>query len=145
MSFLPSQSSLSLGVRRLSTAAAMSTYARAASNAVRSFSEIPGPPLYPVVGNLYQVQSCEDVKKILADIIIARLMQLKKILSNCLLSFQYVIGPFSKTKYHEALASLHRDYGPVVRENIGGRVIVHVFDPEDIKVGLSQCQTSSTV
>ena len=35
----------------------MSTYARAASTAARSFSEIPGPPLYPVIGNLYQV--CE--------------------------------------------------------------------------------------
>ena len=67
-------------------------------------------------------------------------------LSNCLVSFQYVFGPFSKTKYHEALAALHRDYGPVVRENIGGRVIVHVFDPEDIKAGFRQlfhqCQTS---
>ena len=48
-------------------------------------------------------------------------------------SFQYVFGPFSKLKYHEALAVLHREYGPLVKENIGGRVIVHVFDPEDIK------------
>ena len=47
--------------------------------------------------------------------------------------FQYVFGPFSKPKYHEALSALHREYGPLVKENIGGRVIVHVFDPEDIK------------
>ena len=24
-------------------------------------------------------------------------------------------------------------YGPLVKENIGGKIIVHVFDPEDIK------------
>ena len=47
--------------------------------------------------------------------------------------FQYVFGPFRKDKYHEALSALHREYGPLVKENIGGRVIVHVFDPEDIK------------
>jgi hypothetical protein len=36
-------------------------------------------------------------------------------------------------KYHEALKSLYQTYGPLVRENLGGRVIVHVFHPEDIK------------
>ena len=44
-----------------------------------------------------------------------------------------MFGPFRKDKYHEALSALHREYGPLVKENIGGRVIVHVFDPEDIK------------
>ena len=28
---------------------------------------------------------------------------------------------------------MYRRYGPLVKENIGGKVIVHVFDPEDIK------------
>jgi hypothetical protein len=76
------------------------SYARAAAtNAARAFTEIPGPMLYPIVGNLHQ----------------------------------YVFGPFNKFKYHEALAQLHKEYGPLVKENIGGRVIVHVFDTEDIK------------
>ena len=46
---------------------------------------------------------------------------------------QYMIGPFDKFKYHEALKNLRQTYGPVVKENLGGKVIVHVFDPEDIK------------
>ena len=70
-----------------------------AVNLIRSFSDIPGPVLYPLVGNLYQ----------------------------------YVMGPFSKDKYQEALMSLYREYGNLVRQNIGGREIIHVFDPEDIK------------
>ncbi len=36
-------------------------------------------------------------------------------------------------KYHQVLDSLHKEYGPVVKEDIGGRVLVHAFDPEDIK------------
>ena len=28
---------------------------------------------------------------------------------------------------------MYVEYGPLVKENIGGKVIVHVFDPEDIK------------
>ena len=69
------------------------------SSASKPFHEIPGPRLYPVVGNL----------------------------------FQYVLGPFDRSKYHEALSQLYRKYGPVVKEDIGGRTVVHVFEPEDIK------------
>ena len=32
------------------------------------------------------------------------------------------------------LLDMYREYGPLVKENIGGKIIVHVFDPEDIKV-----------
>lgn len=46
---------------------------------------------------------------------------------------QYIFGPFDRLKYHEALKTLYRTYGPLVKENLGGRVIVHVFQPEDIK------------
>ena len=28
---------------------------------------------------------------------------------------------------------MFRQHGPLVRENIGGKTVVHVFDPEDIK------------
>ena len=28
---------------------------------------------------------------------------------------------------------MFRRHGPLVRENIGGKTVVHVFDPEDIK------------
>ncbi|XP_059087121.1 probable cytochrome P450 CYP44 [Tigriopus californicus] len=48
------------------------------------------------------------------------------------------VGPFNKFKYHEALQSLYRTYGPVVKQSIGGRVIVHVFEPSDIQCVYSQ-------
>ena len=46
---------------------------------------------------------------------------------------QYIFGPFDRLKYHHALASLHKEYGPIVKEDLGGREIIHLFDPEDIK------------
>ena len=48
-------------------------------------------------------------------------------------SLLYRFGERSKTEYHLALLDMYRLYGPIVRENIGGTTIVHVFDPEDIK------------
>ena len=43
-------------------------------------------------------------------------------------------GPYNRLKYHEALADMHRQFGPIVKEQIGPeKEIVHVFDPEDIK------------
>ncbi len=44
----------------------------------------------------------------------------------------YTIVVFSY-KYHEVLDSLYKEYGPVVKEDIGGRVLVHIFNPDDIK------------
>ena len=63
-------------------------------------------------------------------------------------SLLYRFGVRDKTEYHLALTDMYREYGPVVREDIGGRTIgrsedteeditehflVHVFSPEDIK------------
>nr|QGQ60786.1 CYP44 [Eurytemora pacifica] len=45
----------------------------------------------------------------------------------------YRFGQFNKTQYHEALKDMHLKYGPLVKENIGGKIVIHVFDPEDIK------------
>merc|ERR1719259_900663 len=45
----------------------------------------------------------------------------------------YRFGEFKKDQYHLALQDMYQKYGPLVKENIGGKVIVHVFDPEDIK------------
>jgi len=50
----------------------------------------------------------------------------------------YRFGDFKKTQYHEALRGMYLKYGPLVKENIGGKVILHVFDPEDIKTVYSQ-------
>jgi len=36
-------------------------------------------------------------------------------------------------RYHEALLAMHRRYGPLVRERIGRKTIVHVFSPDDIQ------------
>jgi len=43
------------------------------------------------------------------------------------------LGPRSKEEYHLALRDMFRMFGPLVRERLGGKDIVHVFDPEDIK------------
>lgn len=80
-------------------AGAPSVLKQAARLAGKPFASIPGPPLYPVVGNLPQ----------------------------------YIFGPFDRLKYQHALESLHKEYGSLVKENLGGRTIIHVFDPEDIK------------
>ncbi len=45
----------------------------------------------------------------------------------------YMFGPFVRLKYHEALKMMRQTYGSIVKENLGGKVIIHVFDPEDIK------------
>jgi hypothetical protein len=36
--------------------------------------------------------------------------------------------------YHNVLRELHAKYGPVVREDIGSDTVIHVFDPDDVKV-----------
>jgi len=48
-------------------------------------------------------------------------------------ALMYRLGRRDKTQYHQALQDMYVEYGPLVKENIGGKVIVHVFDPEDIK------------
>ena len=47
--------------------------------------------------------------------------------------FKCRFGNYKKTEYHVALLDMYQRYGPVVREKIGGKNIIHVFDPEDIK------------
>ncbi len=45
-------------------------------------------------------------------------------------------GPYDRLRYHLALVSMHRQYGPLVRERIGWgqqSTVLHVFDPDDIK------------
>lgn len=54
----------------------------------------------------------------------------------------YKLGVFDVRKYHEVLEHLHKQYGPIVRETIGSRTVVHVFDPDDIKeVYMNEGQT----
>ena len=72
---------------------------KAASIVAKPFSAIPGPKLYPILGNLPQ----------------------------------YIFGQFDRLKYQQALISLHKEYGPIVKQNLGGRDTVHVFEPDDIK------------
>ena len=38
-------------------------------------------------------------------------------------SLLYRFGEHSKTEYHLALLDMFRQYGPLVRENVGGRTI----------------------
>ncbi|CAG7828568.1 unnamed protein product [Allacma fusca] len=48
-------------------------------------------------------------------------------------TYLYKLGIYSVFQYHKVLQTLHAKYGPVVREKIGNRTIVHVFDPDDVK------------
>lgn len=45
----------------------------------------------------------------------------------------YKFGKFSIENYPAVLNKLHQEYGPICREKIGGRTVVHVFDPEDAR------------
>lgn len=46
----------------------------------------------------------------------------------------YWSGKYDRLSYHKVLNLLYQEYGPVVKENFGDRTIVHVFEPEDIKI-----------
>jgi len=43
------------------------------------------------------------------------------------------LGKRTKEQYHLALGDMYRKYGPLVKERLGGKNIIHVFCPEDIK------------
>lgn len=42
-------------------------------------------------------------------------------------------GKFNVLKYHKVLQHIHEKYGPLVKERLGSKTIVHVFDPDDAK------------
>merc|ERR1712013_383249 len=52
------------------------------------------------------------------------------VVGSCL---QYRYGTRNKTAYHLGLLDMFEQYGPIVQEHIGGKAVVHVFCPEDIK------------
>ena len=49
-------------------------------------------------------------------------------------SLLYRFGRRDKTEYHLALLDMYREYGPVVREDIGGRTIGRSGDSEEVIV-----------
>ena len=52
------------------------------------------------------------------------------LVGSCL---RYRFGSRGKTEYHLALKDMHQEFGPLVKEQIGTRTILHVFCPDDIK------------
>ena len=50
----------------------------------------------------------------------------------------YKLGILDSTKYHKVLNCLYQEYGPLVKEQLGNKTILHVFDLDDIK-GLFFC------
>ena len=48
-------------------------------------------------------------------------------------SYLYSLGVFDRFAYQDTLKTLYNQYGPVVKENLWGSQVVHVFEPEDIK------------
>ncbi|XP_069693134.1 probable cytochrome P450 CYP44 isoform X4 [Periplaneta americana] len=47
--------------------------------------------------------------------------------------YQYKFGKHKVEKYHMVLEDLYKQYGPLVRQDLGTNTIIHVFDPDDIK------------
>ncbi|ODN05629.1 putative cytochrome P450 CYP44, partial [Orchesella cincta] len=45
----------------------------------------------------------------------------------------YKFGIFNISEYHNVLRNLYDKYGPVVRQDIGNRTVIHAFDPDDVK------------
>ena len=43
-------------------------------------------------------------------------------------------GPFSPSRLPEALLSRHRQFGKIFKETIVGRTVVHLFDPDYVRV-----------
>jgi len=85
----------------------------------KPFEYIPGPPQLPFFGNLLNYRLGNNVT------------------SSNILNYLYVVyfwGPFSSRTYHKALKNRYDKYGPVVRENLAGRKIIHIFEPEDAQI-----------
>ena len=88
---------------------------------MKPFTSIPGPKCYPLIGSVgnylfgpynrsVQTYPCVYDSKL------------------------RIKGNIFRLKYHEALASMYKQFGPIVIEKIGtDKDIVHVFDPDDIK------------
>lgn len=49
-------------------------------------------------------------------------------------AWTYKTGVYRVHQYHEVLRALFHKYGPVVRERLAGTTIVHLFDPDDVKL-----------
>lgn len=48
-------------------------------------------------------------------------------------------------EYHETLRKLHKNYGPVVRQDIGRRTVIHAFDPDHVRSVLNADGKTPTV
>ncbi|KAF4526917.1 hypothetical protein B566_EDAN008360 [Ephemera danica] len=42
-------------------------------------------------------------------------------------------GYFPINQYHKILLYLHNKYGPIARQYLGSELLVHVFDPSDVR------------
>lgn len=51
--------------------------------------------------------------------------------------FLLLLGIYKISQYDEMLRKLHEKYGPVVRQDIGTRTVIHAFDPDDVQIVLN--------
>jgi hypothetical protein len=42
-------------------------------------------------------------------------------------------GYYKINQYHKVLQTIHNSYGPIAKQHLGSEIVVHVFDPEDIR------------
>lgn len=54
-------------------------------------------------------------------------------------------GIYQILEYHETLRKLHKNYGPVVRQDIGRRTVIHAFDPDHVRSVLNADGKTPTV
>ncbi|KAG8236839.1 hypothetical protein J437_LFUL017123, partial [Ladona fulva] len=48
--------------------------------------------------------------------------------------YLYKLGIYDVTKYQLVLKRLHEEFGPIVRQDIGLKTVIHLFDPESVKI-----------
>jgi hypothetical protein len=54
-------------------------------------------------------------------------------LEKLTISYFAFLGKYKIYSYHKVLEDLYKKYGPLVRQDLGTRTVIHIFDPDDIR------------
>jgi hypothetical protein len=54
-------------------------------------------------------------------------------LEELTISYFVFLGKYKIYRYHKVLEDLYKKYGCLVRQDLGTRTVIHIFDPEDIR------------
>jgi len=54
-------------------------------------------------------------------------------LEKLTISYFAFLDKYKIYAYHKVLEDMYKKYGPLVRQDLGTRTVIHIFDPEDIR------------